>query len=535
MKYPFRTKALTSVAALSLALTLAGCSSSQTTNENTTRSESAAALQTNTSTSDNSTVAAGEISEDTHFDEDDLAWDVSEETTVELSDDGSSVSGSDAAKVVIAGGSVNISGAGTYRLSGSLSDGKISVTAGTEDVVRIIVDNASITSSTGSGIQIDEANEVLLYLEDGTSNSVTDPGTYADTGTDAANAAIYSMADLSIAGEGQLTVQGNYQDGITSKDGLVLVSGSVIVSAADDGIKGKDYVAMLGGNYAVTASGDGIKSSNDTDADRGWLHQYAGQLEVAAGDDGIKAEQILTLSGGTAVVSESTEGLEAPTINLSGGTVNVTASDDGINATAGSTTATQAGAGGPGGGGMDAEQDAHLNISAGVITINSEGDGLDSNGDVTISGGTTIVNGPTNGGNGALDSNGEISIDGGILVAAGSDGMAEGIGDGSAQSGLQVSLGSTVAAGTPIHIVDAESKVVASFVTAKDTGNLVYSSQDIVKGDSYIIYTGGSSDVEAGLGEGSTAGATEVSTVTAGVYTSGMGTPGGAGGGPGGW
>lgn len=531
MKRSFRNKALSSVAALSLALTMVGCATgsggttvSDVINATSNASSASTVAESSSSSGNTSTASATDISEDTHFDEDDLQWDADKETTVDLADGGTKASGTDADKVSVDGDTVTITGAGTYRLSGSLSDGKVVVAAGEEDVVRVIMDDASITSSTGSAIQVDESNETLLYLEKGTSNSVSDASTYADTAEDAANAAIYSMADLTIAGEGSLDVRGNYQDGIVSKDGLVLASGDVTVTASDDGIKGKDYVALLGGDVKITAAEDGIKSTNDTDADRGWLHQYGGTLKIDAGDDGIKAEQILTLSGGTATVSKSNEGLESPTINLAGATVNVNATDDGVNATAGSSeTTTQGGAGG----GMDAAQDAHLNISGGKVTVTSEGDGLDSNGDISVTGGTTVVNGPTNGGNGSLDSNGDISVDGGVLIAAGSDGMAEGLSDTSKQSGVQASLGTTVEAGTAIHIVDSSGKVVASFVTSKATANVVYSSSEIVDGDSYSFYTGGTVDVDAGLGTGSITDATEVITAIAGEFESGMGGMGG--------
>lgn len=543
MKRSLKVKALSSVAALSLALTMAGCatSGSGTTvadaiNATSSASSASTVSQSDSSASAASSVSASDVTEDTHFDEDDLQWDSAKETTVTLADGNTQASGTDADSVSVDGDTVSISAAGTYRLSGSLSDGKIVVTASKEDVVRIILDNASITSSTGSAIQIDESNETLLYLEDGTTNSVSDASTYADTSEDAANAAIYSMADLTIAGDGSLDVKGNYQDGIVTKDGLVIASGQLTVTAADDGIKGKDYVALLGGTVDVTAADDGIKSTNDSDADRGWLHQYGGALTVSAGDDGIKAEQLLTLSGGTATVTESNEGIEAPTINLSGATVNVTASDDGINASVGSSEDTAQG----GGGGMDSAQDAHLNISGGTITVSADGDGLDSNGDISVTGGTTVVNGPTNGGNGALDANGDISVDGGVLVAAGSEGMAEGLSDSSKQSGVQASLGTTVDAGVAIHIVDSSGSVVASFVTSKATANVVYSSSDIVDGESYSIYTGGTADVDAGLGTGDITDATKVTTVTAGEFESGMGGGGmgggmgGQGGGPGG-
>ena len=170
-----------------------------------------------------------------------------------LADGASTVAaGSDAVKVE--GNTVTISAAGTYRLSGSPSDGQVVIAAGEEDVVRIILDGASLSSSTGSPFVVQSANEAIVYLEDGSTNTIEDAASYADQGTGAPNAALYSMADLTIAGTGSLTVNGQYNDGIVSKDGLVLAAGNVSVDAADDGIKGKDYTVLLDGAYTVTAA-----------------------------------------------------------------------------------------------------------------------------------------------------------------------------------------------------------------------------------------------------------------------------------------
>ena len=89
--------------------------------------------------------------------------------------------------------------------------------------------------------------------------------------------------------------------------------------------------------------------------------------------------------------------------------------------------------------------DYTVEVTGGLLTINSQGDGLDSNGNASISGGTVVVNGPTNSGNGALDVNGELAVTGGTVAAAGSAGMVVTPGESSTQSGVQVTLGSTVA------------------------------------------------------------------------------------------
>lgn len=541
MKPASKALKFSSIAALSLALALSGCATNTETTPNAASTTSSASASASSDSTEMATISS--ISDATHFDADDLTWDASTETAVSLANDASTASGTNAGtnagNVAISGSTITIKAGGTYRLSGTLTDGAVVVAAG-DDVVRLILNDASIASSTGAGIDIQSANEVLIYLAEGTTNTVSDATNYADTAADAPNAAIFSKADLTIAGSGTLSVNGNYQDGIVTKDGLVLASGTVTVDAVDDGIKGKDYTALLDGIYSVTAGGDGIKSTNDTDADRGWLLMSGGELTVAAGDDGIKAATTLDIQDGTATVTKSAEGIEAAHISISGGTVNVTATDDGINAAGGSSaTDTAAGSpaggemgggemGGPGmgGGGMgggDTVGDYSVDISGGTVTINAAGDGLDSNGNASISGGTVVVNGPTNNGNGALDVNGELLVSGGTVAAAGSSGMAVAPSSGSTQSGIQATFSTTVAAGTAIQIVDSAGTAVATFVTTKDMNSLVFSSPAITAGDSYTVYTGGTADVDAGLGTGSLTGATEALTAIAGDYTAARG------------
>ncbi|MCC3278575.1 carbohydrate-binding domain-containing protein [Arthrobacter sp. zg-Y40] len=540
-----RRSVTTSVAAFALVTFLAGCSGSVPAGSDATAAAEAAP------SAFGPTVSAGDIAEETHYDDDDLIWDAADEVPVALG-------GAEARSgVEVDGGTVTLAAAGTYRLSGSLADGQVVVAAGKEDLVRVILDGVDLTSSSGSPFVITSANEVMVYLEDGTSNTLRDAATYADTADDAPDAALYSMEDLTIAGRGTLAVEGNAADGIVSKDGLVLAGGGVTVNAAGNGIKGKDYVVLAGGRYAVTAAGDGVKSTNDEDADRGWFSIYGGELAVSSGDDGVKAETLLTVNGGAVTVSESAEGMEAAHIAINGGSVDVTASDDGINAAGGSSASAETGGGdvgggvagpaggegsmpeppatpeggmapgpvppsgefpaegplGPGGGEMEVG-DYSIVITGGTVTANADGDGLDSNGTATISGGTVVVHGPTSNGNGALDVNGSLTVDGGTLLAGGSAGMAQAPSDTSSQSGVQFTFGSTVAAETLIRIAAADGTVVASFTALKDTASVIYSAADISAGAAYTAYTGGT--------EGTLDGAEDAGTATGGEYSPGF-------------
>ena len=177
-------------------------------------------------------------------------------------------------------------------------------------------------------------------------------------------------------------------------------------------------------------------------------------------------------------------------------------------------------------GGGETVGDYSVDISGGTLTINSQGDGLDSNGNATISGGTVVVNGPSNDGNGALDVNGELAVNGGTVAAAGSAGMAVTPGSSSTQSGVQLTFGTAVAAGTTIQLADSGGNLEATFVAAKKTASVVYSSSAITAGEDYTVYTGGKAQVAAGLGNGTLDGARQQGSVTAGEYTAARG-PGG--------
>lgn len=177
--------------------------------------------------------------------------------------------------------------------------------------------------------------------------------------------------------------------------------------------------------------------------------------------------------------------------------------------------------------------DFKLTVTGGTLVVNADGDGLDSNGTAEITGGTVVVNGPEQAGNGALDVNGSFTVSGGTLLAAGSAGMAVAPGTESEQGWLSATLDSAVDAGTTLHVVDSDGKVLATFVTSKSVQNVVYSSSAVKSGEEYRIYSGGSASGTSTGGltaTGELGSAEEIATVTAGEAPEG----GFGGGGPGG-
>ena len=150
-----------------------------------------------------------------------------------------------------------------------------------------------------------------------------------------------------------------------------------------------------------------------------------------------------------------------------------------------------------------------------------------------MTGGTVVVTGPTDSGNGALDVNGDFTVDGGTLVAAGSAGMVVSPSADSQQGWVSATLDSAVEAGTVIQIVNADNEVIATYTTGKTVQNVVVSTADITSGEEYTVYTGGTRvrRHDGGLSAGGELGsATSVATVTAGEAAAGG--MGGGGGGP---
>ncbi len=538
-------KSATSVTLLA-ALALTGCSANSTSNTSAT-----AASATGTSTSSTSGTTSkvadsfstdvkngAKLAEDTHYSAKDVTWDSSSEVTIDLSNP-TATDG-----VTVSDGVITITKAGNYKLTGTYN-GQVKVEAADSDMVRLILNNATITNSTGAAINVVEADEVVIYTASGTTNTVSDGSSYSDTSTDSPDAAIYSKSDLTLAGEGTLKVEGKYEEGVHTSDGLVIASGTLEVSAANTGIKGKDYVDILDGTVTVTASQDGIKATNDTDGNRGWVRLSGGTVNISAGDDGFKAERVLEISGGTLNITQANEGIEAQYINILDGTVNVTSSDDGINASY-STTSTstesaststtqttqnnqgnqsaqgnqaapqapsgsagQAPAGGGAGGGMGQPPagggagggmgggggtfevvDAAVNISGGTVTVNANGDGIDSNGTATLSGGTLVVNGPFTGGNSSLDTNGDLLLNGATVTAGNSGDMFEAPSTSSTSGYVKISNVSNLSAGTTVQVTDSSGNVVANYkVTNSNTALILVSSSKITKGESYTVYT----------------------------------------------
>ena len=224
------------------------------------------------------------------------------------------------------------------------------------------------------------------------------------------------------------------------------------------GIKAKGNLIISGGTYTINAADDGIHSNSN-------ITINGGTLAIASGDDGVHADGQVIVNDGTIAISESYEGIEGnEKILIVGGQITLTSSDDGFN---GYT----------------------IEISGGHTEIDAEGDGIDANGILTVSGGETYVSGPTGDGDGALDYETDAVITGGILVAAGSSGMAVNFGNNSTQGSVLVNM-DRQEAGTDIVLTDALGTELINWQASKKYTSVVISCPGIAQGESYTLKAG---------------------------------------------
>ncbi len=336
--------------------------------------------------------------------------------------------------VTVDGTKATITSEGSYTIIGTLADGQIIVNTADAGPVKIVLSGVSISNSTNAPLYVLSAASTEIVLADQTTNFLYDATTYVyeNPEDDEPNAALFSKDTLLISGTGSLTVYGNYNDAIGSKDELVIAGGTLNVTAVDDGIRGKDYLRIQDGDITVIAGGDALKSDNADDTELGYIAIQNGLLHITSGGDGMAAETDVTVTGGdititsggghTATISEdlSAKGvkglasvvIEGGTLNLdcaddgihsndtvtiSGGTMNIATADDGIHADltigidGGTVTITQC---------YEGIESTDITITDGDIEVVSEEDAITAETSVAISGGDfTITSG---GGSGAL-------------------------------------------------------------------------------------------------------------------------------------
>lgn len=324
--------------------------------------------------------------------------DTSENGEVEISLEGTTArAASDS--VGISGSTVTISGEGTYVLSGSLDNGSVIVDAGKEDKIQLILNGVSITSEDFAALYVASADKVTVTLAEGTVNTLLNGGSFIAIDESNVDAVIFSRDDLELEGAGTLIITSPAGHGIVGKDDLTVSDGNYEISAADTVIKANDSLEIAGGVFTLTAGADGLHAENSDDESLGSIYISGGTFYINAADDGVHATTTLQIDGGTFQITAA-EGLEATCITVNGGDISIAASDDGVNAARKSSLYSPM-----------------VEINGGNVTIvmgAGDTDGVDSNGDIVINGGTVNVTG-----NSTFDYDGTGVINGGTVIVNG--------------------------------------------------------------------------------------------------------------------
>lgn len=269
------------VAAVILAMCLmtSGCGSQNYTTNNK-----------NTDTTVTSSITAQDTNVTHADDADNYKTEITGEFSI-TSTDGSTITQNDSV--------YTITQAGEYTVTGLLSEGQIVVNADDNAEITIVLNGTSITCSNGSPIYIKNADNVKIKSEENTYNCIVDARAEADDNSDNSssengNAAIYAACDLKLVGKGALSVTGNYNNGIQSKDDISIKNVTIKVNAINNAIKGNDEVAIESGEIiAISRKGDGIKTSNSSlstkEKQKGNVIISGGNIDIYAACDGIDA------------------------------------------------------------------------------------------------------------------------------------------------------------------------------------------------------------------------------------------------------
>lgn len=524
-------------------------------------------------------------------------FDESKCAVIQLSDNGSTAGKG----VNISGNTVTVTQEGCYLLRGRLSNAMILVDTDKNSKVQLILDGVSLHCESSAPIYVRQADKVFITLAEDSENTLSTGESFTGIDDNNIDSAIFSKEDLTLNGNGKLTLTCPAGHGIVSKDTLRITGGSYAITAAGHGITAQDQLSIARGSFTIQSGKDGLHAENDTDTSLGNIYLGSGSFQITAagdgisaggamtidngaitllcgeghengkthtgnmmggpgghggmgrpgdpwggnqeesqedtvsckglkaagaltlnggsfsvdsaddsfhsnsdltvnggiyqistGDDGFHADGHLQISNGAITITESYEGIEGLTIDITGGEITLKASDDGLNAAGGND---QSGFGGPGGMGFGGDMfrsssDSYIQISGGALFVDADGDGIDSNGDLRITGGYTVVEGPTGGGNGALDYGGSGSISGGTALISGSVQMAQSLSATGAQGVLAINTG-TCSGGTKVLVTDASGNTVMELTPQKDFGCVILSAPELGKGQPFTVTING--------------------------------------------
>ena len=297
------------------------------------------------------------------------------------------------------------------------------------------------------------------------------------------------------------------EDGVDAGNELTIKGGTITVSQSEEGLEAR-VIRQLGGDVTIKSSDDGVNASAGSSSKTTDTSATSNTADTSSSASQATADSATASTSASQATADPAATSQADQANKD------------KNATPPSPPAGQAppqggqppqngqGPGGmPPGGQEESDPSLQIILEGGTLTIDAEGDGIDSNGTVSISGGSLVVNGSVRGGNGPLDAAGDITITGGTVWALGTSDMLQGFAQGSTQASITANIAGT--AGQTLIILDAKGKEVARQTASKDFQAVVMSSADLVDGQTYTIQVEGTTQ---------TATAALVTPVTGGFH-----------------
>ena len=368
----------------------------------------------------------------------------------------------------IDGTNLTITKSGTYLLSGTCANGSVKVKKGTTGVT-LVLQGLSLTCEDTAPLVCGKSTEVTIVAGANTENTLADTeSNNEENGNTQAENAVIKCKDGSqviLCGTGSLTIQANAKNGIHS--------GATTQEEGEASLTIRELTLNIG-------------AANDAVNAEAALNVESGNLSISAGDDALHCDNTLSIGadntqGPTIAISDCNEGLEGATVNVFSGEVNIVSTDDCINAA------------NPDLSGFDYQ----LNISGGSVTAYTRtGDGFDSNGDITISGGTVAVWSANTADNSPLDADGTVTISGGtVLAAGGGSGMGMNL---SAQQPCVVFGGESRMGGGAGLVTNGSGFTISTSGTLYSgsalcgASFLLFSSPELADGDSCTLTCGSS-------------------------------------------
>ncbi|MGN1316417.1 MAG: carbohydrate-binding domain-containing protein [Acutalibacteraceae bacterium] len=311
------------------------------------------------------------------FTDNDLEIGYDEETSAKIILSGDSASAT-SNSVKISGSTVTITDEGTYILSGVLNDGMVVVNAEDTDKIRLVLDGIQIENSDSAAIYVAEADKVFVTTAPGSENTLVNGGEYVAIDDNNIDAVIFSKADLTLNGSGELIINAAAGHGIVSKDDLVLTGGTYDITSASHGLSGKDSIRIANGTYTITSGKDGMQAENTDDTAKGFIYIGGGDFTIKADGDGISGGAYLQIEDGDFKITTGE------------GSAGVTMTSDavGFGQNKGFPTETTASQTDDSVSRKGVKTDGTLTITGGNFITDTEDDSFHAGGDILITDGT---------------------------------------------------------------------------------------------------------------------------------------------------